>query len=149
MKRKVIISILLIGIVGIAIGVINRPKGQKGEVDDGIPNHFESVSKVIYEIDGKYNSPGGGEMQVYKECYNNCQFDVTITQGAIVVDFYEWPESSTNPKANHIRQERIDESGVYDFSMDYLPEGRYWVELNQENQETIAEVDYKYSNIRK
>lgn len=149
MKRKIIISILLIGIVGIAIGVISRPKGQKSEVDDELPDSWTSMSKNKYEIDGKYNYPGGGEMGVYKDYYNNCQFDVTITQGALVVDFYEWPESSTNPKANHIRQERIDESGVYDFSMDYLPEGRYWVVVDQANQETIAEVEHKFTHVRK
>ncbi|MDE6025579.1 MAG: hypothetical protein K2G45_09005 [Lachnospiraceae bacterium] len=163
MKKKIIIVLTTIMIV-VAVWSVVSYRQNKRHVDSGKinePSDGEYRTKVIYEIDGPYNSKAGGGMNVYEGYTNNVHLDVKLEQGVVLVLFYDWndPEAEPdtlegNPDKYLFRTERITESGSYDYNMDDLTAGHYWVIINEEKTDdrdkmTVAEVDICFSNYRK
>lgn len=165
MKKKIIIIVTTIMIVVAVWAVVNYRQNKRyadsGKINE--PNDREFITKVIYEIDGPYNSQTGGGMDVYEGYTNNIHLDVKLEQGVVLVLFYDRYRDDSemdseafeaNPDKYLFRTERITESGSYDYNMDDLPAGRYWVIINEEKTDdrdkaTVAEVDICYSNYRK
>ena len=100
-------------------------------------------------------------MDVFEGYTNNIHLDVKHEQGVVLVFFYDWTDPELdidtmegNPDKYLLRTERITKSGSYDYNMDDLPAGRYWVIINEEKTDdrdkmTVAEVDICFSNYRK
>ena len=148
----------------IAVWAVINYRQNKRYADDGKvnqPGDREGRTKVIYEIDGPYNSQAGGQMDVFEGYTNNIHLDVKHEQGVVLVFFYDWTDPELdidtmegNPDKYLLRTERITKSGSYDYNMDDLPAGRYWVIINEEKTDdrdkmTVAEVDICFSNYRK
>lgn len=165
MKKKIII-ILTTMILVVAVWAVINYRQNKRYADDGKvnqPNDGEFRTKVVYEIDGPYNSHAGGDMDVWEGYTNNIHLDVKLEQGAVLVLFYDRyrddPEIDketfeSNLDKYLLRTERITESGSYDYNMDDFPAGRYWVIIDEEKTEdrskmTVAEVDICFSNYKK
>ncbi|MBD5095893.1 MAG: hypothetical protein HDT40_02625 [Lachnospiraceae bacterium] len=163
MKKKIIIIVTTLMIAVVVWAVVNYRQnktndegGQNNESHNG-----EFLTKVIYEIDGPYNSKAGGQMDVFEGYTNNVHLDVKHEQGVILVFFYDWTDPEVDidtmegdPDKYLLRTEKITESGSYDYNMDYLPAGRYWVIINEEKTDdrdkmTVAEVDICFSNYKK
>ena len=167
MKKKVIIILTTIMIIFAVWAVINY-RQNKRYADDGKvnqPSDGESRAKAIYKIDEPYSGRAGragGGMYVWEGYTNNIHLDVKLEQGVVLVLFYDWvsdPEAEPrtledNPDKYLFRTERITKSGSYDYNMDDLPAGLYWVIINEEEAEdkdkkTVAEVDVCFSNYKK
>lgn len=151
MKRRIfVLGLIIVFMLGVFLFFCPR----KTEMYDGYtftPHEGEFLSKCVYEINGKYNTHGGGEMDVYDGYKNNIHLDVKLTQGRLVVKFYDWRNGEKDPETNLIRTEYISESGIYDYSMDYLPEGKYWVIIDEVKTDdvdemTVGEVSFVFSN---
>ncbi len=167
MKKKVIIILTTIMLVVAAWAAINYRQNKRyadsiGKVNQ--PSDGEYRSKTIYKIDEPYSGRAGrvgGQMDVWEGYTNNIHLDVKLEQGVVLVLFYDWADSETepetledNPDKYLFRTERITKSGSYDYNMDDLPAGRYWVIINEEEAEdrdkkTVAEVDVCFSNYKK
>jgi len=163
LKKKIITILTTIVIIVVVWGLINY-RQNKRYADDGKvgqPNDGEFRTKAVYEIDGPYNTKAGGGMYVWEGYTNNIHLDVKLEQGVVLVLFYDWTDSEAetktledNPDKYLLRTERITKSGSYDFNMDDLPAGRYWVIIDEEKTEdrdkmTVAEVDICFSNYKK
>ena len=162
MKKKIIIILTMMILVVAVWSVINY-RQNKGYADSGKenqPSNLEQRTKVIYEIEGPYNSEAGGGMYVWEGYTNNIHLDVKLEQGAVLVLFYDWNDPEAEPKTLEcnpdkylLRTERITESGSYDYNIDYLPAGHYWIIIDEEKTEdrskmTVAEVDICFSNYK-
>ncbi len=166
MKKKIIIILTTIMLVVAAWVVINYRQNKR--YADSIskvnqPGDGEFRTKVVYEIDGLYNTEAGGGMDVWEGYTNNIHLDVKLEQGVVLVLFYDRyrddPETDketfeSNRDEYLFRTERITKSGSYDYNMDDLPAGRYWVIIDEEKTEdrdkmTVAEVDICFSNYKK
>lgn len=166
MKKKVIIILTTIMLV-VAVWAVVNYRQNKMYSDDiekvNQPNDGEYRTKVVYEIDGPYNSHVSGNMDVWEGYTNNIHLDVKLEQGTVLVLFYDRyrddPEIDKETFESNLdkylfRTERITESGSYDYNMDDLPAGRYWVIIDEEKTEdrdkmTVAEVDICFSNYKK
>lgn len=165
MKKKIITILTTIVIIVAVWGLINY-RQNKRYADDGKvgqPNDGEFRTKAVYEIDGPYNTKAGGGMYVWEGYTNNIHLDVKLEQGVVLVLFYDRyrddPETDketfeSNRDEYLFRTERITKSGSYDYNMDDLPAGRYWVIIDEEKTEdrdkmTVAEVDICFSNYKK
>lgn len=163
MKKKIIIILTMMILVVAVWSVINY-RQNKRYADSGKenqPSNLEQRTKVIYEIEGPYNSEAGGGMYVWEGYTNNIHLDVKLEQGAVLVLFYDWNDPEAEPKTLEcnpdkylLRTERITESGSYDYNIDYLPAGHYWIIIDEEKTEdrskmTVAEVDICFSNYEK
>ena len=163
MKKKIIIILTMMILVVAVWSVINY-RQNKRYADSGKenqPSNLEQRTKVIYEIEGPYNSEAGGGMYVWEGYTNNIHLDVKLEQGAVLVLFYDWNDPEAEPKTLEcnpdkylLRTEQITESGSYDYNIDYLPAGHYWIIIDEEKTEdrdkmTVAEVDICFSNYKK
>ena len=164
MKKKIII-ILTTMILVVAVWAVINYRQNKMYSDDiekvNQPSNGEFRTKVIYEIDGPYNSEAGGGMYVWEGYTNNIHLDVKLEQGVVLVLFYDWNDPEADPKTLEgnpdkylLRTEQITESGSYDYNIDYLPAGHYWIIIDEEKTEdrdkmTVAEVDICFSNYKK
>lgn len=85
----------------------------------------------------------GGQFDVYDDSTDKITLTVSLNQGSISFAIYDWNSKDIEKKYDSMLSKTdINESGVYEYNLDYLPAGSYWVDIRQNDSQTEGIVEY-------
>ncbi|MCM1272957.1 MAG: hypothetical protein NC225_03845 [Clostridium sp.] len=147
MKKRIIISILVLLVIAVGVIVI-RHYNDKSNQEDESGGYYEWFSEVRYYPESGLNFDAiSGEVQIEAPCKHTFTMDTEVTDGGVTFNVYYYDHNTDKPDegvGDLIRSEHITETGVYTYNLDDLSDGWYWLEIKRDNKDVRVNVKYKF-----
>lgn len=149
MKKRILISCIMLAVIVLAVVVIRYIHMQRDEVQEteNPGSYYESSSEIRYAPGSEYNYTAGGEDRIESGYTQRFEMDAEVIQGGVTLRIYEY-DRDTRVKGDVVRVEQVTATGEYVYNLDDLSPGSYWFEINEDSEDTTANVKFRFCQER-
>lgn len=143
MKKRVIIFSTIIFIIAIIVAIYVKKNKEE------LPTSFSAHAGFIFSPEGSAsNHPAGGEVRIFKGYVNRVEIDAKIETGGLIFTVSAYNHDD-NVIGEMIFTDTITASTTYEYDMNSLPVGSYWIEIAGMDKNTKAEGQYYHYSEKK
>lgn len=151
MKKRVIISLIVVCLIIISILLVNYRIMKIRTEEENRPGSFSSNSTQVKFFPGnEYNSPLGDIHELVDGYCYEVELNCYVTDGAMIFMIYDTNGYDRGREDDYtfLSQERIDATGDYIYDLTYLPLGSYYFYICPEDDQTVAGAKYTFKITR-